>query len=254
MGVFALLGVQLALFSPAKYGILPEILPHERLSAGNGLLEMGSNLAILSGIVAGGVILAAASCSTGRSGPAGCSSRLLGLRPAGRLDGPAGQGRTCRGGAGRDGGIALESIRADRILKLTLIGQILVWAIASLVPAPILPYASKVLKLAELAAGLPLAALGIGIGVGCVLAGKISGAKVEYGLLPLGALGLTAGTLAFAHHRSRYHGDHDHHDAPGDLQRMPVRPARTPCCNGGRRPIAAGRSSPSRTPWSIPGC
>src|SRR5262249_28817712 len=60
IGILCLLGVQLALFGPAKYGILPEILPHERLSAGNGLLEMGSNLAILGGIVGGGVIISAA--------------------------------------------------------------------------------------------------------------------------------------------------------------------------------------------------
>ena len=57
MAVLALLGVQTAFFVPAKYGILPEILPHERLSAGNGLLEMSSNMAILAGIVAGGLIL-----------------------------------------------------------------------------------------------------------------------------------------------------------------------------------------------------
>ena len=53
----ALIGVQTAFFVPAKYGILPEILPHERLSAGNGLLEMTSNLAMLAGIVGGGFIL-----------------------------------------------------------------------------------------------------------------------------------------------------------------------------------------------------
>src|SRR5205823_6673674 len=38
--MLVLFGVPAALFSPAKYGILPEILPHERLSSGNGLLEM----------------------------------------------------------------------------------------------------------------------------------------------------------------------------------------------------------------------
>src|SRR5207248_3169257 len=57
LAVLLLLGVQAALFSPAKYGILPEILPHERLSAGNGLLELGNNLAIIAGTVAGGVLL-----------------------------------------------------------------------------------------------------------------------------------------------------------------------------------------------------
>ena len=55
--ILGLLGVQAALFSPAKYGLLPEILPHERLSSGNGLLELWNNLAILAGIVAGGELL-----------------------------------------------------------------------------------------------------------------------------------------------------------------------------------------------------
>ena len=39
--------------------------------------------------------------------------------------------------------------------------------------------------------------LGLGIGAGSVIAGKLSAAKVEYGLLPLGALGLTAATMLF---------------------------------------------------------
>src|SRR3990170_4613585 len=55
--VLGLMGVHSAFFSPAKYGILPEILPHEQLSAGNGLLEMWTILAIISGTVAGGVLL-----------------------------------------------------------------------------------------------------------------------------------------------------------------------------------------------------
>ena len=54
------------------------------------------------------------------------------------------------------------------------------------------------LGLAPGKASLPLIALGLGIGAGCALAGWLSGAKVEYGLLPLGALGLTLSTLAFA--------------------------------------------------------
>ena len=49
----SLVGVQTALFIPAKYGILPELLPHEELSAGNGVLETISNLAMLAGLVGG---------------------------------------------------------------------------------------------------------------------------------------------------------------------------------------------------------
>ena len=52
-------------------------------------------------------------------------------------------------------------------------------------PWPILPYASSILGLPEWQASLLLGA-GPGIGAGCLLAGRLSGAKVEYGLLPLG--------------------------------------------------------------------
>ena len=103
-----------------------------------------------------------------------------------------------------DGGLsatitsAWDAIRGDRILRLAVIGQIFVWTIASLVPAPVMTYGSKVLGLDESYAVLPLAALGIGVGIGCVLAGRISASKVEYGLLPLGAIGLTLSSLLFA--------------------------------------------------------
>ena len=51
------MGVHSALFGPAKYGILPELIPHERLAAGNGLLEMWTFAAILTGTAAGGFLL-----------------------------------------------------------------------------------------------------------------------------------------------------------------------------------------------------
>ena len=58
-------------------------------------------------------------------------------------------------------------------------------------------YASRILGLEDWQTGFPLAAIGIGIGIGSVAAGRLSASKVEYGLLPLGALGLTLSTLAF---------------------------------------------------------
>ena len=52
--ILACMGAQSALFSPAKMGILPEVLPEERLSAGNGLLQMWTTLAIIIGTAAAG--------------------------------------------------------------------------------------------------------------------------------------------------------------------------------------------------------
>lgn len=195
LAVLAMLGVQAGLFSPAKYGILPEILPHERLSAGNGLLEMWNNLAIIAGTVAGGVLLAAtggqvwvgALILAALSGLGLAAATLIPRVPAARAEG--GLATTVR--------IAWSAIRGDRILGLAIRGQIFLWTIASLIPPPVQTYSMKVLGLKNSMAGLPLGALGIGIGIGCVVAGKLSASKVEYGLLPLGALGLTLSALAF---------------------------------------------------------
>jgi acyl-[acyl-carrier-protein]-phospholipid O-acyltransferase / long-chain-fatty-acid--[acyl-carrier-protein] ligase len=198
--VLGLLGVQTAFFMPAKYGILPEILPHERLSAGNGLLEMISNLAILAGIVGGGVIL---KCSRYLAGGQPWLGGLIlaafsacGLLAAFTI--PRVGAARAEGGLGTTLRLAWESIKADRVLRLTLLGQVFVWAIAALVPPPMYAYNSEQLGLEEEQSGLPFAALGIGVAAGCLLAGKLSASKVEYGLLPMGALGLMLSTLAFA--------------------------------------------------------
>jgi len=55
--VLAGMGAQSALFSPAKYGILPQLVSHERLAVANGRLEAASFLAIILGTVAGGALL-----------------------------------------------------------------------------------------------------------------------------------------------------------------------------------------------------
>ena len=54
--VVFLMGLQSTFFSPAKYGILPEMLPEQDLSRGNGLLEMSTFLAIILGTAIGGAI------------------------------------------------------------------------------------------------------------------------------------------------------------------------------------------------------
>ena len=52
-----MMSVQSAFFSPAKYGILPEILPEEKLSWGNGVLQLGTFVAIISGTAISGVLI-----------------------------------------------------------------------------------------------------------------------------------------------------------------------------------------------------
>jgi acyl-[acyl-carrier-protein]-phospholipid O-acyltransferase/long-chain-fatty-acid--[acyl-carrier-protein] ligase len=196
MAVLGLVGVQTAFFVPAKYGILPEILPHEQLSSGNGLLEMSSNLAALAGIVAGGIILHLVGSHTWLGGAILVVIATFGLLAS--LTIPRVSAARAEGGLATTTRLAWEAIAADRVLRLALIGQVFVWTLATLVPLVILAYDAATLNLEDWQSGLPLAALGIGVGAGCLLAGRLSASKVEYGLLPLGALGLTVSALAFA--------------------------------------------------------
>ena len=59
LGIVFLMGLQSTFFSPAKYGILPEMLPDKDLSRANGLLEMSTFLAIILGTSIGGAMVAA---------------------------------------------------------------------------------------------------------------------------------------------------------------------------------------------------
>ena len=187
--VLGLMGVHSALFSPAKYGILPEILPHEQLSSGNGLLEMWTFLAIISGTVAGGALLDWAGGSTWVAGLILTSLAVLGFVTSWTV--PRVRPARSEGGIATTVKIAWAALRSDRILRLAVLGSVFFWAIASLVGQEILVYGKAVLGLPDRTVGVPLAVLAVGIGVGAVLAGKLSASKVEYGLLPLGAIGLT---------------------------------------------------------------
>jgi acyl-[acyl-carrier-protein]-phospholipid O-acyltransferase/long-chain-fatty-acid--[acyl-carrier-protein] ligase len=200
--ILGLLGAQAGLYSPAKYGILPELVPHERLSRGNALLETCSNLSILAGIVAAGALLAWTTDGTiatdqpwlgvmvlaGLSAVGLAASLTIPNVPAAR--GGGGIAETVRG--------AWATIRADRVLELAVRGQVFLWTVASVIPILVLAYADRTLGLADDQKGFPLASLGIGVGMGCLLAGKLSASKVEYGLLPLGALGITVMALWFS--------------------------------------------------------
>ena len=72
------------------------------------------------------------------------------------------------------------------------------WTVASLLGQDILVYARTVLGLSESMAGIPLAVLGLGVGVGSLLASRLSGQKVEYGLIPLGAVVMAFASLTLA--------------------------------------------------------
>lgn len=187
-----LLSTQAAFFGPSKYGLLPELLPEKRLSWGNGILELGTFLAIITGTMAAGVLaddfrgreywpgmllVLLAVVGLAISGeitrvPAADPSRQLDRNPLGDL-----RGQVAR-------------MRRDPLLWLAVLGNTFFWFLGALVLINTALYASDVLRATETETSLLLAAISIGIGVGSFAAGYLSGDKIEYGLVPAGAVGI----------------------------------------------------------------
>jgi len=190
--VLAGMGLQSALFAPGKYGILPEALPHDRLSQANGRLEAASFLAIILGNVAGGALLVWFDGRAWLVGACLAGFSLIGLAaawfvPRVPVAGAKEPLTACLGGA-------WKALRADRTLWLAMLGSVAFWGLVSLLGQDVLVYAKVVLGLGDEYAGVPYALFAIGIGIGSLLAGRLARGKVEPGLIPLGALGLAIGT------------------------------------------------------------
>jgi len=193
--VLGAMGAQSALFSPAKYGILPELLPHSRLSMGNGLLEMFSTLAIIAGTVSGGLLLAASGDATWIA-----AAVLLGFAVAGATASfgvPAVPVARATGGILRTLGDGWRAARADRVLWLSIVGSAFFWLVASVLFQVVVVYVTTRLGLGERMASAALGVMMAGIAAGSVAAGRLSRNRVEYGLLPLGALMMAVGTVVF---------------------------------------------------------
>jgi acyl-[acyl-carrier-protein]-phospholipid O-acyltransferase/long-chain-fatty-acid--[acyl-carrier-protein] ligase len=186
--VLAGMGIHSALFSPAKYGILAELLPHERLAAGNGQLEMWTFFAILTGTATPGILLSFTGSSLWLAPLFLVGLSLVGFAAAWTI--PHVPPARAEGGLFNTLHGAWSALAADRMLRIAITGAVFFWTIASLFAQNILVYAKVVLGVSDWQSGLPLMMLSIGIGLGAKLVGRLSQSRVEYGLIPLGALGV----------------------------------------------------------------
>ncbi|MBK8096703.1 MAG: MFS transporter [Planctomycetes bacterium] len=184
------MGLQSALFGPAKYGILPDLVPHAALSRANGALEAATFVAIVFGTALGGMLLENAPAPWVM---AAILAVLAAIGFVASLRIPALPVVTRPVGSSVRAG--WRAVRGDRVLWLSVAGLTVFWGLASLLGQNMLVYAKADLLLSDTMAGVPMAAFGLGVGLGSVLAGRLSRGEVEIGLVPLGALTLSAGTL-----------------------------------------------------------
>src|ERR1019366_6907320 len=187
-----LMGLHSAIFGPSKYGLLPELLPERRLSWGNGILELGTFLAIITGMAAGAVLY-----KTFEGRQVWSGTVLIGLAAAGLLFSlgiskipAANPHKKFQVNFLGDLGHQIKEMRRDHILWLACVGNIYFWFIGQLLQQSVIDYGENVLHIGEVRTTYLLAAMAIGIGMGSFAAGYLSGGKIEYGLVPLGSLGL----------------------------------------------------------------
>jgi acyl-[acyl-carrier-protein]-phospholipid O-acyltransferase/long-chain-fatty-acid--[acyl-carrier-protein] ligase len=188
-----LISTQAALFGPSKYGLLPELLPEKRLSWGNGIIELGTFLAAITATMASGIL---AERFHGRQYISG--AMLLGFTCFGLVTSfgisrvpAADPAKKFRWNPLGDLGAQLKTIGADRTLTWAVLGNTYLWFLAALLQFTIIVYGHDVLHVSETHISYMQAAVGIGIGLGSFAAGYLSGGKIEYGLIPLGAVGMT---------------------------------------------------------------
>ena len=189
-----LISTQGALFGPSKYGLLPELLPDNKLSWGNGVIELGTFLASITAVMFAGFL---ADAFRGRHDWSGVI--FLGLTMFGLLTSlgisrvpAADPARRFRANPFADLGGQLRIIARDRVLGWAVVGNTYLWFLAALLQFVIVVYGHDVLRVDETEISYLQAAVGIGIGVGSLAAGYLSRGKIEYRLVPLGGIGMTA--------------------------------------------------------------
>ncbi|RZA20198.1 MAG: MFS transporter [Lysobacteraceae bacterium] len=191
-------GVQSTLFGPVKYSVLPSILKPEELTGGNGLVEMGTSISILLGMIAGGLIFEVA----GQRGPATAAIAIILLAISGNL-----VARLIPPMAAGAPELKVhwnplpESLKVLRLAKKQLavrnaiLGVSWFWFFGTVLTSQLPVYAEVNLGGAGDSAALyifGLALFSIGTGTGSLLCEKLSGRTVEIGLVPLGAFGMSA--------------------------------------------------------------
>jgi acyl-[acyl-carrier-protein]-phospholipid O-acyltransferase/long-chain-fatty-acid--[acyl-carrier-protein] ligase len=200
-GVF-LLSSQAAIFGPSKYGLLPELLPEKDLSWGNGVIELGTFLAAISATVASGFLAFYFRGHQERSGIALLVCTVLGLAASfgiSRVPAANPARRFNRNPLG-DLGEQVRMIRGDRVLCWAVVGNSYLWFLAALLQFTIVIYGHDILRIDERHISYLQAAVAIGIGLGSLATGYLSDAKIEYGLIPVGAVGMTVfGFLSASH-------------------------------------------------------
>ncbi len=183
-----LLSMQAAFFSPAKYGILPELMGEKELSYGNGILNTATFVAILGGTFAGSFLssrLTIASIMLVAGGVGGLlGSLFIKPLPAVKPYEPWAWNPIT------DLWANWKIIRQDKALKLGLIAVNFFWFLGALLQLVIFLYAKEMMHVGPRVSGALFISVTVGIALGSYLVGRLSKSGIDLRWVPIGAIGM----------------------------------------------------------------
>ncbi len=197
LAVLFLMGCQSTLFGPVKYSYLPQQLAPEELVGGNGLVESGTYVAIILGLITGIIAVNTESGSQSLIAVLLIATATLGYLASRKI--PA--TRAVDPHLKINWNIFNETwrmvgfARKDRSVFLSILGISWFWFFGSAMTLQMPAYTKLILIGSKDIATLLLVAFAIGVGVGSLLCERMSGRRVELGLVPFGSIGLSVFAL-----------------------------------------------------------
>jgi len=192
LAVLFLLGLQSTFFGPAKYAILPQALSEQELIGGNAQIEMGTFVAILLGTICGGLLVGAENASVW------ISLVILTVAVLGWLSSMA---IPSTSSAAPDLNInwnvfsqtykTIGMAKQNPAVFLSIIGISWFWLIGAAYLTQLPAFTKSVLGADNTVVTLLLCMFTVGVATGSLLCERMSGNKLEIGLVPFGALGLS---------------------------------------------------------------
>ena len=195
--ILFLMATHSAFFGPSKYGIVPELVDRAQLSRANAMIQTFTYLAIIIGTATAPFLSQVTGHRYGLASIFCVAVAAVGLAAALRIE------RTPRAGSeariswlfGRDIWRTLAGIKSDGYLLLAVIASAYFLLLGAYLQFNLIPYAIHELGLMKETGTYLFLVVAIGIGLGSLTAGRISGRNVELGVVPIGALGLALACL-----------------------------------------------------------
>ena len=192
------MAAQSTFFAPAKYGIIPELVPRDKLSKANSLIEAFTYLAIIIGAASTPFLVHTVFGDSYSPVALICVAiAVIGLftaKPICKTPPAGGQIKPSLFFI-RDIWHTMAKVRKDQELLMAVLGGAYFLFFGGFLYINLGPYGMENLGLDKIQSEYLFFAAAVGIGVGSFLAGKISGRNIEFGIVPVGAIGLMLSSL-----------------------------------------------------------